>query len=403
MGRDDEGSEKGYFGLEGYYDLALSGRHGFVARESDAKGAPILFGNSKEASAITGVDLVTHIDKTIQMIIEEKLKKAIEDYGAKSGNVVIMDPNTGAILGMAALPSYDPGSYFDYSNELFKNPTISDAFEPGSIFKPIVMASALDANLITPDTLCDICRGPVEVEKYTIETWDHKYHPDSTMTDVIIHSDNIGMVFTGQKLGTEKFVDYMQKFGFGKTTGIDLQGEGSPPLREKGTWNIVDLATGTFGQGIAVTPIQMVRAIAVIANGGKLVTPQVVGKIKGDGWEEEVKPEKPQEIISQKAALDITYMMTMAVRDGEAKWAVPKGFKIAGKTGTAQIPVSGHYDKDKTIVSFVGFAPADKPKFVMLVSLREPKTSQWGSETAAPLWFNIARDLFPYMGIQPEN
>ena len=403
VGKDSEGSDRGYFGLEGYYDLPLSGKPGFLQRESDARGNPILSAGSKEVSAVHGIDLFTHIDKTIQLVVERELAKGIEAYGASAGTVIIMDSKDGAVLAMASSPSYDPEKYFEYGNEFFKNPAISDAFEPGSIFKPIVMAAALDAQVIKPDTKCDICDGPVKVDKYEIETWNKEYYPDSTMTDVIVHSDNVGMVFVGQKLGREKMFSYLTKFGIGMPSGIDLQGEANPGIRPDGKWNVVDLATTTFGQGIAVTPIQMIRAMAVIASGGEVMVPQIVDKIGQNGWEEDIKPEDGERVISEKAAQEITDMMVAAVKNGESKWTAAKGFKIAGKTGTAQIPVQGHYDEEKTIASFGVFAPADNPKFIMLVTLREPTSSPWGSETAAPLWFNIARQLFPYLGIQPES
>jgi cell division protein FtsI/penicillin-binding protein 2 len=403
VGKDKEGKDVGYFGLEGYYDLPLSGRPGFITSERGALGAPILFGSSKEVSAKEGVDLVTHIDKGIQLLVEQKLKDGIDTYGAKSGTVIIINPYDGAIMAMASYPSFDPAKYYDSLDDNFRNPAISDSFEPGSIFKPIVMAAGIDSGVIKIDTRCDICDGPYKIDKYYIETWDQKYFKDETMVDVIVHSDNVGMTFVGLKLGTKKLVDYLEKFGLNKETGIDLQGEQKPQFRDKNSWNIVDTATATFGQGIAITPIQMVRAMSAIANGGYLIRPHVVHKIKSQGLVEEINEKDPVRIISDNAATDTKEMMIAAVKYGEAKWAVPKGFKIAGKTGTAQIPIGGHYDAEKTIASFIGFAPADKPKFLMLVSLREPQTSQWGSETAAPLWFSIAKDLFPYLGIQPEN
>ena len=403
VGKDTDGADKGYFGLEGFYDLTLAGKPGFVNRESDAKGIPILFGNSKEINATQGVDLVTNIDKTVQLTVERELADGMELYGAKGGTVIVMNPQNGAILAMASVPSYDPAKYWEGSNDDFKDPAIADTFEPGSVFKPIVMASALDAGVIEPETICDICDGPVHVDKYEIDTWNKEYHPDSTMKDVIVNSDNVGMVFVGNKLGADKLYDYLDKFGLGKSTGIDLQGEVSVGLRKKGTWNVVDLATTTFGQGIALTPIQMLRAIGIIANGGRIVKPEVVRQIKSGEWTSDIKPKIGEQVISKEAASQITQMMVAAVKAGEAKWAAPAGFKVAGKTGTAQIPIAGHYDPTKTIASFVGFAPADDPKFVMLVTLRQPSSSIWGSETAAPLWFNIAKDLFPYLGIQPEN
>ncbi len=393
VGKNEKGEDTGYFGLEGYYDISLRGKGGYVSREKDLSGAPLLSSGVSELSTVPGMDLETYIDKRIQTIIEDKLKLGIEKYGAKDGSVIIMDPNTGAIMGMASYPSYDPAKYFEYDSSLYKNTAISDVFEPGSIFKVIVMASGLDAGVVEPDTKCDICDKALKVDKYYIETWNKKYYPNSTMTDVIVHSDNVGMSFVAQKLGQDKMYEYLDKFGIGKQTGIDLQGESSIPMREKGSWNIVDLVTSSFGQGIATTPIQIIRAVSAIANDGYLVKPKVV---KND------KVEKVK-IISDEAAEQMTQIMVQSAQHGESQWTNLKGFSVAGKTGTAQIPISGHYDAEKTIASFVGFAPANNPKFVMIVTLKEPQSSQWASETAAPLWYSIARDLFKIFGIQPEN
>lgn len=402
VGKNEEGGNVGYFGLEGYYDLTLSGRKGYREGDKDAQGSPILLGSFKESSALRGVDLVTTINKTVQLEIEKKLKEGIEKYRAIGGSVVVMDPSTGKILGMASYPSFDPKKYQEYGDVFFKNPVISDTFEPGSIFKVLIMTSALDAKAVRPDTVCDICSGPLKVDKYEIETWDNKYYPDSTITDVIVHSDNVGMAFVGQKLGADTLYDYLDKFGIGKETGIDLQGEVSVPLRTKGTWNIVDLATASFGQGVAVTSIEMIRAVAAVANDGMMPTPFVVSALKGEGWQEEIKP-KTERIISKRSAEEMTAMMVNAAKNGEAKWTSLRGFSVAGKTGTAQIPIAGHYDPKSTNASFIGFSPAVNPKFIMLVTLNKPESSQWASETAAPLWYSIAKDLFLYFGIQPEN
>ena len=403
VGKNEEGEDKGYFGLEGYYDLSLTGKPGYSVRESDAMGIPILLGSAKEITAISGVDLVTTIDKRVQLILEEKLKEGIEKYGAKGGTVIVMDPGSGGILGMSSYPSYDPASYWKFGDEFFKNPAVSDSFEPGSVFKILVMAAALDAKAVEPDTICDVCAGPVKVDKYTIETWNREYNPDSSMTDIIVHSDNVGMTFVGSKLGADALYDYLDKFGIGKLTSIDLQGEASPTLRKKGSWSIVDLATASFGQGVAITPIQMIKAGAIIANGGRVVSPHVVTKLEKDGWQEDVSGETGEKVLSDEAASQIKAMMVEAAKNGEAKWTYQRGFSVAGKTGTAQIPISGHYDAEKTIASFIGFSPAQNPKFIMLITLKEPTSSPWASETAAPMWYAIARDLFPYFGIQPEN
>lgn len=403
VGKSDKGGNIGYFGLEGYYNIELTGNSGIVARQSNALGAPLFSGTRKNVLARPGVTLLTSIDKRFQQIIEKKLQEGISKYGAKSGTVIAMNPVTGEILAMASSPSYDPREYYKYSNEEFKNPSISDSFEPGSIMKPLIMAAGIDTNVISPQTQCDICSGSYKIDKYFIETWNKEYYPNSTMTDVLVHSDNVGMVFVGNKLGKDNLINYFEKYGFGSATEIDLQGEAVPPFRKPNEWNIVDLATATFGQGIAVTPIQMIRAVASIANGGYLVKPHVVTEIQTEEGKMDTQSVDKKQILSLSTTKKVTEMMMAAVKSGEAKWAVPKGFLIAGKTGTAQIPVAGHYDPTKTIASFVGFAPANDPKFVMLVILREPQTSQWGSETAAPLWFNISREVFPYMGIRPEN
>ncbi len=211
------------------------------------------------------------------------------------------------------------------------------------------------------------------------------------------------MVFTGLKLGLDKFYSYLENFGFGNLTSIDLQDESSPDIRPKEEWREIDLATASFGQGIAVTPIQMVRAVSAIANGGKLMEPHVVKEIRDEAGVFEIKPKIIREIIKDSTALQVKEMMVQAVEEGEAKFFKPKGFKIAGKTGTAQIPVAGHYDPNKTIASFVGFAPADDPKFVMLISYDQPSTSIYGSETAAPTFFEIAKQLFTYYKIVPSE
>ncbi len=392
VGKDINGKDKGYFGLEGFYDLELKGRPGIIRREKDASGKPILVGETKSETQKDGEDLFTTIDRTVQLLIEEKLKKGLARYGAKSGIVIVMEPKSGAILGMASFPSYDPAEYFKFDKSLYPNPAISFSYEPGSTFKVLVMAAAINEGVVNSETRCDKCDGPRNISGYTIRTWNDKYFPNSTMREVIQRSDNVGMVFVGEKLGAEKLVEYLEKFGIGEPTGIDLQGEISPPFRPKEKWKAIDLATASFGQGIAVTPIQMARAVGAIANLGKLMKPYVV----------KTQFKTAQTVISPISARLITEMMVNAVDNGEAKWAKPKDFRIAGKTGTAQIPVAGHYDEEKTIASFIGFAPADEPKFAMLVTLREPTSSPWGSETAAPLWFDIAKELFVYFGILPE-
>ena len=396
VGSDIAGNPKGYFGVEGHYGLELKGRPGLVRHEKDASGKPILIGNFSELEAKDGRNLVLHLDRAIQRIVEKKLQEGLEKYKAVRGEVVILEPKTGAVIAMASLPGYDPSQFHRYDEKLYKNPVVSEAYEPGSAFKVLVMAAALEEGAVKPETRCTICDGPVNIGGYTIRTWNDEYHPEMTVREVIQYSDNVGMVFTASKLGLAKLHEYLVRFGIGEKTGIDLEEETAASLRPKEEWKEIDIATAAFGQGIAVTGIQMVRAVAAIANNGIMMVPQVVQRVEGDRTVE-IQPKIVKRVVSEE-----TEMLVNAVENGEAQWARPKGFKIAGKTGTSQIPVAGHYDEEKTIASFIGFAPADDPKFVMLVKLREPGTSPWGSETAAPLWFSIAKDLFYYYGIQPQ-
>ncbi|MFC1646842.1 peptidoglycan D,D-transpeptidase FtsI family protein [Patescibacteria group bacterium] len=401
VGMDINGQDKGYFGIEGYYDRELKGKDGSLLQEKDVHGNPIVIGQAKRVAAQDGRSLTLWVDRSIQKIAEEKLAQAIKKYGASEGSVLIYDPKTGGVIAMATHPYYDPQKYNIYSSDIYKNPIVSSSYEPGSTFKVLVMSAAIEEKLVKPQTLMDES-GPVKIGQYYIKTWNDTYHGSMSMTDVLLHSSNVGMVYVARKLGIEKMINYIDMFGFGNVTNIDLEEESTPEIRAKDNWKEIDLATASFGQGIAVTPIQMVRAVGAIANDGRLMKPMVVKEIvDNNGKVHAIKPKKITQVISPSTARIMTEMMITAVEKGEAKWAKPKGYRIAGKTGTAQIPVSGHYDNEKTIASFIGFAPADDPKFVMLVALREPTSSPWGSETAAPLFFSIAEDLFSYYGIPP--
>lgn len=404
VGKDKNGDPQGYFGLEGYYDRQLRGKAGNTYQIRDAWGNLIPAKMSDFTGIIDGRTLVLYVDRVIQYILEEELKKGIEKYEADSGMAGIMDPRTGGILAMSAFPDYDPRSYQEYSDELYKNPFISDTYEPGSTFKPIIMSSAIDAGKVNSDTICTICNAPVEIGGYTIRTWNNKYNPNSTMNEIIQHSDNIGMVFTGKAIGLDMMLEYLKIFGIGEMTGIDLQGEVAPGIRPRDSWYPIDLATATFGQGISVTPIELLSAFASIANEGKRMEPHVVNIIETpEGDSIKIPLKVLSQPISSKTAKIMTEILVNAVDKGEAKWAKPPGFRIAGKTGTAQIALAGHYDQENTITSFIGFAPADDPKFVMLIILNRPKTSIYGSETAAPIFFNIARKILTYYNIPPTG
>ena len=404
VGKDDNGSEKGYFGLEGYYDRQLRGKDGLATIIHDAAGHPILSKLSDSTGKTDGRSLILNIDRSIQFMLDNTLKDGIEQYGAKGGTAAIMDPKTGAILAMSSFPTFDPRHFEVYSDDLYRNAFINDTYEPGSTFKPLVMAAAIDSNLVKPDTKCPICAGPVSIGGYEIKTWNDKYNANESMTDVIMHSDNTGMVYVSQKLGLDRMVSYLDKFGVQDLTGIDLQGEVSPNVRQKENWYPIDLATASFGQGITVTPIELLTAFSAIANNGKRMEPHIVSKIiTADGKNIDIQPKVLSNPVSERAAKITTEMMVNAVDSGEAKFFKPKGYRIAGKTGTAQIPVAGHYDATKTIASFVGFAPADDPKFLMLVVFDQPTSSIYGAETAAPTFFQVAKNILTYYGIPPSE
>ena len=403
VGSDKFGDDTGYFGLEGFFDEKLKGKSGKLGLDKDPFGFPILVSKYRTVEPKEGESLILTIDRTIQYIVEQKLKAATEKYGAKQGTVIVSQPQTGQILAMATYPSYDPNLFTEFNEKDYKNPAVADTYEPGSTFKLITIAAALDTAVVSPQTKCEVCSGPRQIGGYEISTWNKKYYPNSTITEVIQHSDNVGMTFVAEKLGTDKLFDYIQKFGFDKNTGIELQEETTGVIRDKEQWRQIDLATASFGQGLAVTPIQMVQTVQTIANGGKQIPPRLVKAVIEKDKQKPVKQPAEKQLISQKTAAQITEMMVNAVENGEARAFKPKGYRIAGKTGTAQIPLAGHYDPEKTIASFVGFAPAQNPRFVMLVRFTEPSSSIFGSETAAPTFFEIAKEIFSYLAISPKD
>ncbi len=405
VGRDESGASKGYFGIEGYYDRLLRGKQGSALQIHDALGRPILARvNSDKSFGTDGSSLILNVDRSIQFLVEKKLKEGIERYGASGGMIGIVDPKTGAILAMATFPSFDPKKYSEYSNDLYKNGFISNLYEPGSTFKPLIMSAAFNEKLLKPSSRCSICSGPVSIGGYDLHTWNDKYYPNSTMLEVIQHSDNTGMVFTAQTLGLDRMVKYLDKYGIGKTTGIDLQGETAPVIKPKNSWYAVDLATTGFGQGISVTPIELLTAFSSIANKGIMMEPHIVASVRDEkGKITKIEPKEIGRPIDSASAKVMTEVLVNAVNKGEAQWARIKGYRIAGKTGTASIPIEGKYDPNKTIASFIGFAPAAEPKFVMFVILDRPTARIYGAETAAPIFFGIARDLFSYYGIAPDE
>jgi len=405
VGRDESGNTKGYFGIEGFYDRLLRGKSSSAVQINDALGRPILARvGDKDSFGTDGSSLVLNVNRSIQFLAERELKEGIERYGAMGGMVGIIDPKTGSILAMVSYPTFDPRQYQEYSDDLYKNKFVSNLYEPGSTFKPLVMSAAFNEKLLTPQSKCPICAGPVSVGGYDLHTWNDEYQANATMLEVIQHSDNTGMVYTAQKLGLSKMLNYIDRFGIGKITGIDVEGEVAPEIKPQNEWYDVDLATTGFGQGISVTPIELLTAFSSIANKGIMMEPHIVSSvIDVEGKVTNIEPKEVGRPITPETAAVMTEVLVNAVNKGEAKWAKTPGYRVAGKTGTASIPIEGKYDPTKTIASFIGFAPANNPKFVMLVILDRPTARIYGAETAAPIFFTIAKDLFTYYGLAPDE
>jgi cell division protein FtsI/penicillin-binding protein 2 len=403
VGKDEQGNDQGYFGLEGSLDRELRGYAEQKTFWKDALGFHLLFGNESDTSQFDGRNVVLTFRRDVQHVVEDMLKKGMERYGASAGEVIVMEPSTGKILAMASFPNYDPRKFYLFPPEYYKNPSVSTSYEPGSTFKVLTVAAGIDAGVIKEDTECTQCDSARNIAQYTIKTWNNEYHPNITIKDALAKSDNVAMIFVAELLGQEKFVEYVKKFGIGETTDVELQEESALPLRKD--WKPIDLATSSFGQGIATTGMQMMRAVSTIANHGVMMRPTIIEKVidPAKNTEVEVKPVIERQVISEEAARTVTGMMVYAAASGEAKWTRSLTHNVAGKTGTAQIPIDGHYDETKTIASFIGFAPPENPKFVMLVKLREPQSSQWASETAAPLWYQIADKLYLLLNIPPDK
>jgi len=401
---------KGLYGIEGYFETELAGDSGKFFAEKDVFGRYISISGEKEA--LDGKDIVLTIDRSVEYQAEKLIKDAVQKYGAKSGEIVIADPATGKIIAMAVFPTFDPNKYTEAANRhgtsIFNNPAVNSVFEPGSVLKPIIMAAAVDAEKVTPASE-GYFPAFVEIGKEKIWTAERVAYGRQNMTQVLETSNNVGMVYVQQKLGKKLLYKYLKdNFGFGRPTGINLFGETSAELSKPQVMREIDAATIAFGQGIAVTDIQLVSAFSALANGGKIMKPQIVEKIIETNTEnkeptvKEFKKEELRQAIKPSTASYLSEMLTSVVERGHGQKAKVAGYKIAGKTGTAQIPVKGGYSKLRTIQSFCGYAPADNPRFVMLVKLTEPKTS-WSAYSAAPIFAEMAKYLFNYYQIPPTS
>lgn len=398
-------SGDGQYGIEGFYNEELKGYGGELSAEKDTKGR--LFNVGEKIDPKDGSDFILTIDHTIQYQAEQVLQDSIKKYQADSGSIVIMDAKTGAIYAMAGNPTYDPNKYNEVAKEsqdVFNNPVIANAWEPGSVFKPLIMAAAINEGKVTPDTE-QVFGSSVKVDSYEIHTSTNQAYGKETMTKVLENSDNVGMVWVAQQLGKDVEYKYVKDFGFGRKTGVELSTESEGKVDDVKTWSNTQAATISFGQGLAVTPVQLVTAIASIANGGHLMKPYIVSEVRDtNGHVDQRQPQEVKTVLSKDSANKVKDMMVSVVVNGHGKKAAVSGYKIAGKTGTAQVPKpGGGYYTDRHIGSFVGFAPADDPKFAMLVRLDQPKNVDWAESSAAPTFGEMAKWLLEYFRISPTD
>lgn len=401
---NDKGT--GQYGFEGQYDSELKGYAGKVSLETDSKGTTL-----QQIDQIAGQDGTNYeltIDRNIQQTVEQALADEVTKDQAKGGSVIVMDPKTGAIDAMASYPTYDPENFRANTDpSLFDNPTISSVWEPGSIFKPLIMAAAIDQGVVTADTANDFAEN-VQVDGYTINTALLRAYGHETMTDVLVNSDNVAMVWLGNKMGNEMMADYIRRYGFGTVTGIDLKNEIGGQIVDPAKWSNILRATTSFGQGIAVTPIQILSAYTAIANNGVEAAPRLVkGVVNADGTETDVPVPDGKQVLKPETAATLRDMLTAVVVHNHKRAGV-EGYSVGGKTGTAQVPdpVNGGYLPNTYNHSFVGMAPANDPKFVMLVKIDQPniqESGEFAESTAVPLFGQLARFLLHYYQVPPSH
>ena len=399
VGLDDRGLE----GLEHQYDDLLGGQPEFVSAQQDALGR-VIFRQEEPERRAPIFDLTLTIDEVLQYITERELQRAVEHSRAKAGTAIVMDPWNGEILALANQPTYDPNNYRIANAAARRNRAVTDAFEPGSVFKVILVAGALEEGVVRPGDRFFGENGAIEVSGVTIR--DHEKYGWLTVREILTHSSNVGAIKIGQKLGKSFYYHYISGFGFGSLTGLDLPGETPGLMRRPKGWSALSLSALSLGQEISVTPVQIATAFAAVANGGNLVRPHVVRGLTAQdaSLSREVEPVVIRRVISPETAQTLLEMLRDAVEQGTGKQAALEEYTVAGKTGTAQKmdPATGRYSHQKTVASFVGAVPAESPRLVILVLIDEPETLRWGGSIAAPTFREIARDALKYLQVPPS-
>ena len=391
---------RGYFGIEEKYNDLLAGNPVQVWVPRDPNKALEI------PRVPNGTTLVLTVHRDLQAKVESILDDALSNYGAQNGTIIVMDPRNGEILAMAATPRMnlnDYGNYFSlYDNGSQYNRSIGMAYEPGSVLKVLTMAAALDSGTVRPDTPF-LDTGSIQVGGITIQNWNRDAWGQQNMLGCLQHSLNVCLAWVSTQMGSQSFYGYMERFGLGHQTGIDLAGEAVGRLKVPGDtdWYPVDLGTNAFGQGISVTPLQMLMAVSAIANEGRMVTPHVLYSMLRDGHQYNVPSQYAGSPITAETARTLSELLAVSL-EGESSQALLAGYRLAGKTGTAQIPTNYGYDATHTNVSFVGWGPVDDPQFMVYIWLQQPSASIWSSETAAPVFSQVAEQTVIMLNIPPD-
>jgi cell division protein FtsI/penicillin-binding protein 2 len=398
IGRD----QYGLAGIEADFDEELGGIPGEVYFERDGLGNPIPFGRRIGNEPVAGGDVRLTIDRYIQRLVEATLDAEVKRHQASGGSIIVMDPKTGEILALAVRPSFRL-SRLDLNDpraaELYRNRAVTDTYDPGSVMKTITMAAALDLGLVSPGTTY-LDTGEAYVEGgEVIRNWDLSANGTTTMVQLLQRSLNTGAVWLSGLIGATRFYDYVERFGFMEPTNVGLGGDTSGIVRtnEDPDWYPVDLATNSFGQGISVTPLQMITAQAALVNGGLLMRPYIVKEVATAEGRRTFEPVVVRRVISQQASRTLVQMMNAVVDEVPGHFGQVPGYRVGGKTGTTTFP-----DRGDTIASFVGFAPLEDPRLIMLIKIDSPKDSPWGAVVAAPIFAELAPPLLTYLGVQPE-
>ena len=401
-----EGAEgKGLGGIEQVWEAQLAGREGRALVERDALGREVSGAPRILKPARPGQGVVLTIDATLQYVAEKEVDAAWRRTGSKAAMAIAMDPRTGEVLAVAIRPTFNPNTFSSATDEERRNRAVTDPFEPGSTFKVILAAAALDEGVFRPTDRLYGEQGAIKVASATIHDW--KKYGWLTFAEVLQHSSNVGAIKVGLQLGKERYYKYISGFGFGTPTGVGLPGESRGQLRSTERWSGLSLATMSIGQEISVTALQMVASFAAVANNGRLMQPQLVRAVlDAQGREiQRFEPRVVRQVITPDTARVLTGIMTLVVSDGTGRNAAIAGFDVAGKTGTAQKldPATRRYSRAPGVLSFVGFVPADDPRLAMLVMLDEPKNEKWGSEAAAPIFAAIGRAALRHLQVSPRD